>query len=231
MAAFGKSGHSVSILLRVGYHPNRSQLRSISACFNTTIGAFYLIMTAFEFFSIALAFVLGLGLAQLLLGGLYVFRARWRQKVDWIPVTFAVTIFIFQIQFWWAIFELNELLESWTHGGFVTLLGSALLLFIAGALILPTSAEQERANLFEYFDQDGRWALLAITGECALSMWGNWFLFKASPFSTTGAIVVALGLISLAAFLSSSRRVLGALAIAMLVMTLWAYLILAPAEY
>ncbi len=107
----------------------------------------------------------------------------------------------------------------------------ALLLFVAGALILPTSSDHERQSLFEYFDQDGRWALLAMSAYCALSMWVNWFLFKSSPISTIGALVVALGSVSLAAILSRNRRTLGALAVVFLVMTLSAYFVLAPAEY
>ncbi len=68
-------------------------------------------MSAFEYFSVALSFVLGLGLTRLLLGALYVFRARERQRVHWIPILWAASIFLFQIQYWWAVFELRVLIE------------------------------------------------------------------------------------------------------------------------
>ena len=104
-------------------------------------------------------------------------------------------------------------------------------MFIAGALILPASADNERENLFEYFDQDGRWALLAIAAYAALSMWANWFLFATSPLSGIGAFVIAFGLVALAAFFSSDRRILGALTVLFLIMSVVGYVVLAPSEY
>ena len=94
---------------------------------------------AFEFISVALSFVLGLGLTRLLLAAVNVFRSRRRLKFDWIPLTWAAVIFLFQIQYWWAIFELSGLVENWTLLQFVTLLVMAMLLFVAGALVLPTA--------------------------------------------------------------------------------------------
>ncbi len=188
-------------------------------------------MTSFEYFSVALSFVLGLGVTRLLLGAVGVFRARRRQRVHWIPLVWAMSIFLFQIQYWWAGFELNALMENWTHGAFATLLSSAVLLFIAGALILPASADQERTTLFEYFEQDGRWALIAIAAYAALSIWANWLLFKTSPISKVGAIIWIIGLTALAAFLVTNRRVLQMLTIGFFLIAIWTYLFFAPAAY
>ena len=188
-------------------------------------------MTSFEFFTVALSFVLGLGVTRLLLGGLGVFRARQRQKVHWIPIVWAVSIFLYQIQYWWAIFELKGLIETWTHGAFATLLSLAVLLFIAGALILPTSADQERESLFEYFDQNGRWALPALTAYMALAIWANWFLFGTSLLSGMQALIVVIGGLALVAFMSSNQRILGVSTVGNLFCSIYAYFALAPTEY
>ena len=188
-------------------------------------------MTAFEFFSVALSLVLGLGLTRLLLGGRYVFLARRRQRAHWIPIAWAISIFIFQIQYWWAVFALQSSIETWTHGKFVSLLLAAILLFIAGALILPTSDDGERDDLLEYFEQDGRWALLAIAAYAALSMWVNWFLFDESPVSSVGMIVVVVGLTSLAAFMVRNRHIRGVLTAGFLIVAVWGFRVLAPAGY
>jgi hypothetical protein len=188
-------------------------------------------MTSFEYFSVALSFVLGLGITRLLVGGLGVFRARRRQKVHWIPLVWATGIFILQIQFWWAIFELQDQIETWTHGVFGSLLSAAILLFIAGALVLPASADQERENLFDYFEQDGRWALLALMAYSVLSIWLNWFLFSTPLISVSSAWIVAFVGLELGAFLSSDRRILGSLTVAYLLLTTYAYFAFAPAQY
>ena len=159
-------------------------------------------MSAFEFFSVALSLVLGLGLARLLLGARYVFLSRRQLTPHWIPIAWAISIFIFQIQYWWAIYALESSIDAWTHGKFVSLLLAAILLFVAGALILPTSRNDERGGLIEYFEQDGRWALLALSAYSGLAMWVNWYLFETSPFSTAGIIGLIAGAIPLAAFLA-----------------------------
>jgi len=103
--------------------------------------------------------------------------------------------------------------------------------FVAGALILPASADQEREGLFEYFEQDGRWALLALAAYAALSMWVNWFLFATTPISTTGAWVVTFGGLALAAFMSSNQRILGVLTAGHLLIAIYAYFAFAPMQY
>ena len=188
-------------------------------------------MTAFEFFSVALSLVLGLGLARLLLGGRYVFLSRRRLTLHWVPIAWALSIFVFQIQYWWAIFALESSVETWTHGKFVTLLLAAILLFIAGALVLPTSANDEQESFLEYLAQHGRWALLALAAYAALSMWVNWFLFQTSPFSMVGAIGLIVGVIALAAFLATDQRLRGVLTVSFLFVAVLGYLVLAPTAY
>ena len=188
-------------------------------------------MTAFEYFSVALSFVLGLGITRLLLGALYVFRARGRQTVHWVPVVWAATIFLFQIQYWWAVFELNTLVEIWTHGVFATLLGMTLLLFVAGALILPASDDQAKEDLFEYFREDGRWALIALSAYAAASIWTNWYLFDTSPLSWVGGLVATFVIVPVAAFFLSRGPLLSVLTVFCFALILWAYLELAPAAY
>ena len=188
-------------------------------------------MTAFEYFSVALSFVLGLGVTRLLLGALRVFRARERQKPHWIPLVWALSVFVYQLQFWWAGFELNSALPVWTHQAFITLMLHALLLFVAGALILPSSQAQERSELMEYFGHDGRWALLALTAYAALSFWTNWALFGTSPISQVGSIVALFAVLSFLGFFVRNKRYLGVVTIVCLAHSLFAYVALAPAEY
>ena len=188
-------------------------------------------MTAFEFFSVALSFVLGLGVTRLLLGGLHVFRARRRQKPHWIPLVWALSIFVYQLQYWWAVFELNEALPIWTHQAFLTLMLHALLLFVGGALVLPVSEAHERDDLMDYFDDDGRWALLALTAYALLSFWTNWALFSTSPLSNIGLIVFAFAVLSFAGFFVRNRRYLGIVTVVYLAHSMFAFVTLAPRQY
>lgn len=188
-------------------------------------------MTAFEFFSVALSFVLGLGITRLLLGALGVFRARHSRRPDWIPLTWGLSVLIYQIQYWWAIFELSTTIDTWTHARFLTMFSLALLLFVAGALVLPAANDRDHASLQDYFDADGRYALLALTAYSVLALWANWYLFAASPLSWIGALVATFAVTSTLAFFSRNRKMLGVLTVTYLLLAVIAYVLLAPTAY
>ena len=188
-------------------------------------------MSAFEFFSVALSFVLGLGVTRLLLGFVYVFRMRERLSPHWIPLVWGTSIFVYQLQFWWAVFELNTALGQWTHIAFITLMGHTLLLFVAGALVLPAQEYSDHDRLLDYFDEDGRWSILALAAYAALSFWTNWFLFGTSPLSPVGAIVGLILVLALVGFFARPRWLQGAMAIAFLATAVLAYVALTPAQY
>ena len=188
-------------------------------------------MSAFEFFSVALSFVLGLGVTRLLLGFIHIFRIRDRLQVHWIPLVWATSVFIYQVQFWWAVFELNAALTQWTHAAFITLMAHTLLLFVAGALVLPASEQDDHDKLLDYFQEDGRWSLLALGAYSVLSFWTNWSLFGMTPLSSTGALVAAFLVLALAGFFATNRRLQSVVAIAYLALSIFAYAAMAPAQY
>ena len=117
-------------------------------------------MTAFEYVSVALSLVVGLSVTRLLTAGLHLFVHRDRVAGDWITVTWAVFCFFWQLQFWWAIFEFGRL-PRWTFGGFLLLVGSAVLLYAASALILPGRRDDE-VDLEAHFLAHGRWGVLFL---------------------------------------------------------------------
>ena len=188
-------------------------------------------MSAFEYFSVAFSFVLGLGVTRLLLGFVNVFRMREQLETHWIPLVWGASVFVYQIQFWWAGFELNNALTHWTHIAFITLLSHTLLLFVAGALVLPIHAQSEHDRLLDYFDREGRWSILALAIYAALSFWTNWSLFGTSPLSRVGAIVGLIFVLAVAGFFAKARWLQGALAIAFLATAIVAYVALTPAQY
>jgi hypothetical protein len=54
-------------------------------------------MSAFEFLSVGLSFVLGLGVTTVLLSLVKLFRVRATVRWDWIPLAWAIMIFVAQI--------------------------------------------------------------------------------------------------------------------------------------
>jgi hypothetical protein len=114
--------------------------------------------------------VLGLGITRLLSALVEVFRSRETVKLDWVPLVWAGCIFLWQLQYWWAIIELPGLVNSWTPGAFVVLVSLPLFLFVSAALVLPPSKEGGTRTLRESFARDGRWALVSMSAYFGLAL-------------------------------------------------------------
>ncbi|MDX1495852.1 MAG: hypothetical protein R3253_17405 [Longimicrobiales bacterium] len=186
-------------------------------------------MSPFEFISVALSIVVGLGVTQLLRGAVTVFRARREHPVDALPVTWAFIVFLTIIQFWWALFELDaaDLVVEWSLGAFLLLLWLAVLLYLAAALVLPGRP----TDLTAYFDDDGRWALamLAVYGMSGLVV--NALLFG-SGLGDPAQIGIYVTLVLLAGVIFVKRRgVRIALTVIYLLMMLSALSWAAPTTY
>lgn len=119
-------------------------------------------MTIFEFVSVAISIILGLGVATLLSAALDLFRHRHKTRLHWVPIAWAVLIFWTQLEFWWGLFFVNQTLEVWTHADFLGTIAFTVALFAAGSLVLPTDWAAESLDLFDYFQREGRWGTAAF---------------------------------------------------------------------
>ena len=188
-------------------------------------------MDGFEFISVAISFVLGLGVTSILLSALNVFRRRDEMHLHWIPLTWAAIIFLWHLHYWWALLEMDTLVEVWTPKEFVVLILMAVLLFVSGGLILPGSSSHSRQNLIEEFDRNGRWALICLSAYFSVSIWVNWRYFDISPISYQGAIVNVMTVTPIVTVFLRNRSALSIATLLFLAFSCWAALELTPDSY
>ncbi len=161
-------------------------------------------MTHFEYLMVALSFVLGLAVTVLLTSLITAFRARRKSRMSWLPIAWACYLLVIDFEVWWEIFGLVSL-ESWSVGAFVLLLLLALLLFAAGALVLPTRASDYPQDLDVYFREDGRWGVALIALFQITAIIANITLLNVPVFSYMNLWnVVAIGMI--AVLVAAKRR-------------------------
>ena len=118
-------------------------------------------MSQVETVSVALSLVLGLAVAHVLASGLSAFRARRETQLDAMPFAWAGYIFVSQLQFWWGPVFLLTTFDRVSGFAFTVLVSLAVLLFVAGGLVLPSGGSTYPPDLKTYFDKDGRWGVLA----------------------------------------------------------------------
>jgi hypothetical protein len=187
--------------------------------------------TAFQAIWFAPSFILGLGIARLFSDGITLFRSRHKAQIDWIPLVWAVVIFVWQIQYLWAILELPRYVKVWTLPEFIMLLGLSLTLFISASLILPDAELRDGENLQDTFLRDGRWSLVSLSGWGCLALLVNWLLFETPITTLDGGLMSAATILPLLFLSTKNRRLKEILTISNLILTVVASWILSPKSY
>ena len=188
-------------------------------------------MDSFRWIAVVLSMILGLGITRLLSASVAVFRSRTHSRLDWVPLVWAGCIFMWQLQFWWAIIELPALVKTWSVGYFLTLVTLTLLLFVSAALVLPPLELKDGESLQDSFERDGRWSLLSLSAYFLLALAVDWVFWHVSPFSNGGGLLVPLMILPLVFLWTKSRRVQEAITLLYVPISTWAASVLSPASY
>jgi hypothetical protein len=134
-------------------------------------------MAVFEVISTALSIIIGLGMGHLLWTGSAAFRSRKEIKLHWIPIGWALCIFLQHANFLISALAIDREIEVWTYSLYLQLLLQAVLLFVSGALILP-SESRLATDLMQDFRDHGRFGLIAFAAYQALWVSTN---YRADP--------------------------------------------------
>jgi len=103
----------------------------------------------FEYLSVLISIILGLGITQLLSGFGRWLEQRATFRVYGPAIAWAAFLLVVDIQTWWSMFGLRGQ-EHWTFLQFVIVLLQPILLFLLAVLAFPTSASEVdlRTNYF-----------------------------------------------------------------------------------
>lgn len=166
-------------------------------------------MSIFEYVTVAISIVLGLGVAQLLSGALELVRFRRVARFHWVPLGWTASIFVIQVEFWWSLFGLSGTPEVWTHANFLLAIATSLCLFAAGSLILPKRWPDSGIDLMAHFEAEGKAGVAAFALFNVLALPLNARLFGAPLVSLVSLYLLAMLAAQTAVILSRSRRVMG----------------------
>ena len=173
---------------------------------------------SFQWIQGALGIIVALGMTRLIVSVVHMHVARRTVRLDWIPFVWALSIFFLLLQFSWMFVALEPVVPKWTFGVFLMLLGFVLTLFVAAALILPNTESQAGVSLENWFQQDGRYALLFLSAYALLAYFFNWYFVGEGPESNPASgLFVTL---SMTTFMSSSRLVRAGATILALLLTM-----------
>jgi hypothetical protein len=164
-------------------------------------------MDSFRWISVVLSMILGLGVARVLNASALTFRLRQTVQLDWIPLAWAGCVFLWQLQFWWSILELESMVTQMTLGTFLALVLIPLLLYAAAALVLPMDRRFAEEPMGDLFQRDGRWALVVIAAMHLAAIAVDFAFWGVSPFSLQSLCLLVLAALAILCSMSNGRRV------------------------
>ena len=121
-------------------------------------------MSTFEFVTVLLSIVVGLGITRLLGGLGRAIEIRGQFKGYWVQTLWSVNIGMWFLVFWWVVVFSYQGLERWVFINFIHLLLYATLLYLQSVLIIPRDLKPG-TDLEEHFFKVRPWffAFAALT--------------------------------------------------------------------
>ena len=126
-------------------------------------------MDAFNYLSVLLSIIIGLGMTQILTaaGGLIRYRARVR--FYWPSLLWALTVLAIYVQMWWSTFGLRTL-HNWTFASFSLVLLEPICFYLMAALVLPEGIEATGVDMREHYFEQHQWLFGFLFATVVVSM-------------------------------------------------------------
>lgn len=136
-------------------------------------------MDEFAYLAVILAIVLGLAIAQVLVGFRGLLLTRARIKVYWPTILWAFQLLFIFVQSWWAMFGLRRH-QDWTFDAFAIVLLQTVFLYMLSALIFPDFGS-EPVDLRQHYYAHHRWFFSIAIGAILASLFKDRIVNGAFP--------------------------------------------------
>jgi hypothetical protein len=136
-------------------------------------------MNPFEYVSVLISIILGLGISQLVTGVADIVHQWDRVKLYWPHMIWVGFIFFLHIQDWWTLYDLRNL-STWELHTFLFIILYPINLFIMARILFPFGSVSQDTDFKEFYFQNFRrifvWAIILV----GLSIADNLFISKLS---------------------------------------------------
>src|SRR5437879_5683717 len=163
-------------------------------------------ISAFEYVTVFISIILGLGVTQILTGIADLVHQNERVKIYWPHMVWVLLVLILHVQEWYITFELRTF-SAWRLPVFLFVLLYPIVLFITARLLFPFSYGEGAIDLKEFYYKNYRRIFLFGAILALLSILDNLIMRNYVIIDLIGPIVV-LTLLSTMAILKNSKPVL-----------------------
>lgn len=177
-------------------------------------------MSRFEYLSVLISIVIGLGLSEVVTNWGRILRRRRRVGFYWLHGLWSVFTVVFMVQFWWGFWNFRTV-DAWTFAGLGAVVSEALVMVLAALVLVPDEVPSAGLDLRHHYYEHSRLffclaaALLVQLAVVDSVVSDQRFLHVENAIRGAGLVVVAV-----AAF-SESERVHAAVGVAGVTLFAW----------
>lgn len=153
-------------------------------------------MSEFDYLSVLISIVLGLGISHVLSTAAQLVRYRSAVRFYLPSVLWLVLLFLVHVQIWWAVFELRTV-RVWSFLGFSLVLALPVIAYLISVLLAPDFDREQTVDLRASFFEHRRWffALFALLPPLSLLqevVIRGWIQPDADPLFRVAFLLLAL---------------------------------------
>ena len=179
-------------------------------------------INAFEYITVFISIILGLGVTQILTGIADLVHQNERVKLYWPHLVWIVLVLILHVQEWYITFELRTF-TAWRLPVFLFVLLYPIVLFITARLLFPFGLNEDTIDLKEFYFKNYRKIFLFGAILALLSILDNLIMRPYLPEDLIGPSLVLISLSTLAIFKISNpffHKLVALFMLAMLIFTI-----------
>lgn len=136
-------------------------------------------MSAFEYVTVLISIILGLGITQILTGIADVFHKREKVKLFWPHILWVLFVLVLHIQEWWVTYELKNY-QPWRLPTFLFIMMYPVNLFVLARMLFPTRLKGKRIDLKVFYLKNYRKIFTLFIASAVLSVLYNLFILNLS---------------------------------------------------
>jgi len=132
-------------------------------------------MTPFEYVTVLISIILGLGVTQIVTGVADIIHQWERVKLYWPHMLWIVFVFFLHVEEWWVIYDLREI-ETWALPMFLFVILYPINLFILARILFPFGATDSNTDFKDFYFNNYRKFFIWVILLSLLSLLENIFI-------------------------------------------------------
>lgn len=117
-------------------------------------------MSSFEYVMVLVSIIIGLAITHILTAfSVAIHRLRGHGepiRLDAVYLLWVVYVLIWLVSFWWWEFRFQEIVEEWSFGLYLFIIGYAISLFLMVAVLVPAKMER-LTDSYAFFMEGRKW--------------------------------------------------------------------------